>query len=900
MFTLKPYQPSQRIMLNSLKNRFLAWFILVAIAIACIVFPLNYFHKKEELAIRKTVYELNSLHIAFIKDLQHTGEFLSYETTNPDFFITGESSYLDKHKQFKDSLKQLFDKHLFFNKTNSTLKNKSLQTIWSTYSDYCQIFDSIVYYIYQRGYRDFALEGEMIGYLSKAEKNPKLKNSTHEIRKYEREYLNRNDPAFVPIVNDLVDKQISTVLLHGNYSLKDKQEFVTLLNDYISSFYKLVALDDKIGLKSNTGLKAKLNCAGDILEQEIINAVSQSLEYENAQITRLNSLFAFFSILLILGAIAISIYLSKHLVSPLEQLNHYISKIAENDFNYSEKLNLRKSSTEIREIYKAFRNMAAQLKIREKQRDTALSIAYENEKRYRHLSDMLPQSIFETDRLGNLIYANKTWYKTFGYTQEDIEQGLNLIEILNTDTNNHLFGNNKIENSDYIAIRKDRRKFPASVYSDTIIENDKIIGRRGIIIDSTLRNKYIETLRKETVKAVTSDKQKSSFLANMSHEIRTPMNSIIGFANLLSAQQIPEEQKKEFIKYIQSSGQILLNLIDDIIDVAKIEAGEIKIKPGKCSPVNIINELCNTFEGYKTSIGKEHLKIITFLPEEKIIFRTDPFRLRQILSNLISNAIKYTEQGNVTIRFLKKNDRFLEFSVEDTGIGLTQEELNVIFERFRRTKTSENKNISGTGLGLAISKNLVELLSGQMWVSSDPDVGTKFWFELPYIQIESGPNTPLQTENSENLNQYNWHNRTILIAEDDDNSYAFLKQLLNKTNAHLVRAVNGKEVVEAVKFTDDIDIVLMDIQMPSQNGYEATRLIKEIKPHLPVIAQTAYAMEGDKEKSIMAGCDDYIAKPIQPRKLLAKINQFLIPKDNTSPAEIIETILKPSTSMKNR
>jgi CheY-like chemotaxis protein len=183
-----------------------------------------------------------------------------------------------------------------------------------------------------------------------------------------------------------------------------------------------------------------------------------------------------------------------------------------------------------------------------------------------------------------------------------------------------------------------------------------------------------------------------------------------------------------------------------------------------------------------------------------------------------------------------------------------------------------------------------------------PLVGTKFWFELPYVRIQHEKNQNFNTDNLEKSDHYDWYNRTILVAEDDDSSYTFLKQLLSKTNARLVRAINGKEVVEAVKFTEDIDIVLMDIQMPLLNGYDATRQIKELKPHLPIIAQTAFAMEGDKEKSILAGCDDYITKPIQPRQLLAKIGQFLSHIDDINSSKQVDStdqIHKNSPSKKN-
>ena len=296
----------------------------------------------------------------------------------------------------------------------------------------------------------------------------------------------------------------------------------------------------------------------------------------------------------------------------------------------------------------------------------------------------------------------------------------------------------------------------------------------------------------------------------------------------------------------------------------------------------------HTFEGYKASLGKGNLKLSTHLPKEDLLFKTDSFRLKQILTNLISNAIKFTDEGTVAINLRVKNNRFLEFSVEDTGIGLTKEELNSIFARFKRTSQSEEKNIAGTGLGLSISKNLVELLGGQMWVSSEVKKGTRFWFELPYVRVLQKTDNSLQKQKLLDSSHYNWSNRTFLIAEDDDSSYVYLKELLRKTNVRLVRAVNGREVVEAVKFSDKIDCILMDIQMPYLNGYEATKEIKKINPSLPIIAQTAFAMEGDKEKSILAGCDDYITKPVHPRNLLEKISQFLSEERNEAFNESIQ------------
>ncbi|MBN1949686.1 MAG: response regulator [Bacteroidales bacterium] len=857
-----------------MRNRVLVFFILVAFVIAGLVFPINYFHAKKRHQIEQRVEDINEVYFCFVRDLKYTSAFISLETMNLDFFVKGESPYLKAHDLIQDSITHRIDSQL--GESGSGSSSGVLYDISKGYKEFCQLFDSIVLYTYKRGYRYLGVEGEMLSYMYAIEKNYSELEGIPKIRSFEREYLNRNDQDAVREIRELSEDLVASLAANQQYPADEKLEIQYLLRAYTKSLTELSELDNRLGIRSNTGLKKDLFSQGNKLEKNLANYVASNRNLEKKQLVQLNILFGILALLLFLSVIGLSIYISKFLVYHLEKLSFYVSKLARHDFNYSgDKLNLHRSSREIRSIYREIRNMVAQLRIREKQRDAAIAEARQSEKRYRDLSELLPQSIFETDKLGNLIYVNKAWYLAFGYTKEDLKEGLNLIEILQTNTDSNIFGINRIENSDYIAIRKDGTRFPAQVYADMIQVDMQMTGRRGIIIDATLRNKYIEGLKKETARAVSSDKQKSSFLANMSHEIRTPMNSIIGFANLLSTEGIEDEQKGEFVQHIQESGQLLLNLIDDIIDVAKIEAGEIKIKPGACDPAKIIHELIHSFEGYKTTLGKGDIELKAIVPNAEIMFNSDPFRLKQILSNLISNAIKFTDKGSVSISCTLKNDRLVEFAVEDTGIGMTKEDLNVIFSRFTRTSKAEAKNIAGTGLGLNISKNLVELLGGQMWVSSVPAEGSRFCFHLPFKALPVETKIPHATRKGESDTIFNWKGRTILIAEDDENSYVFLKEVLQKTQARIVHAVNGKEVVEAVKFSDEIDIILMDINMPYIDGYTATELIKKTRPSLPVIAQTAYAMEGDREKSILAGCDDYMTKPVNPQNLLAKINQFM-------------------------
>lgn len=618
-------------------------------------------------------------------------------------------------------------------------------------------------------------------------------------------------------------------------------------------------------------------------EREAFAAADSQFEAFTQQINagRRTTALAYVAVLLVLLLLAAGLgYLaSKHLVMPLEKLNRYIGSLNRNTALES-RADYRHAPVEIRPVYLEFHKLFNQLKTGEQQRDHALKNANDNHQRYRELTDLLPQSVFETDSYGNYTYVNKAWYKAFGYVQADLDDGLNLIEtLISGSQHDDILGMQKIQNSSFIARRKNGSKFPASVYTDNIMRHGQVAGKRGIIIDITDKVNYIRSLQQETSRAKTSDELKSSFLANMSHEIRTPMNSIIGFSNLLASEQIPDSQKKDFTQYIRTSSEILLNLVDDIIDIAKIEAGELKIVKKDCDLNALGNELLTTSEETRKRLGKAQIKL-HFMPDDgsrNVLLKTDPFRLRQVLINLINNALKFTENGTVDFGYRIKEDRLVEFFVKDTGPGLTREELDLIFERFKRAKFSEEKNIAGTGLGLAISRNLVKLLGGEMWVDSVAGEGTTFLFTLPYLRTTVLADEPDQRKSTDS--HYNWQGKTLLIAEDDPNSFRFLRELLAGTQATILHAATGKQAVEAVS-SNRVDLVLMDILLPEMDGLEATRNIKLINPQLPVIAQTAYAMSGDMEKMKAAGCDDYISKPLDLKKLLIIMQRYLLPGNN--------------------
>jgi signal transduction histidine kinase len=381
---------------------------------------------------------------------------------------------------------------------------------------------------------------------------------------------------------------------------------------------------------------------------------------------------------------------------------------------------------------------------------------------------------------------------------------------------------------------------------------------------------FNEELKIAKEKAEESDRLKSAFLANMSHEIRTPMNAIAGFAELLRQRGLDYDTIDQYVEIINSNGQQLISIIDDIIDISRIEADEINISPARTNINKILQELTVVF---RTVANNKDIDFFLFcgLEDEKAYSETDEIRLKQVFSNIISNAIKFTHKGSVTIGYTFNNNIF-EFYVRDTGIGISPEHFEMIFERFRQVESGLSRKFGGTGLGLTISKVLIKLLGGKIWLTSEFDKGSTFYFTLPYIKSKQTKATEAEKDK---VVVPHWPDKTILVAEDEEFNYFLIQEILSQTNVRVLRAKNGIEAVESCKKYPEINLVLMDIKMPEMNGYEATKIIKSFKPHLPIIAQTAYAMTEDRSKALSAGCDSYLSKPIQKERLLSVIrDQF--------------------------
>lgn len=357
----------------------------------------------------------------------------------------------------------------------------------------------------------------------------------------------------------------------------------------------------------------------------------------------------------------------------------------------------------------------------------------------------------------------------------------------------------------------------------------------------------------------------------MSHEIRTPMNGILGFSALLKEPNLNGELQQEYIRIIEKSGARMLNIINDIVDISKIEAGLMKLKTGK-SNINEVIEYIYTFFKPEAEVKGIKISYRNTLPVKEAIISTDDEKLYAILTNLVKNAIKYIEKGEIELGYLKISET-LEIFVKDTGIGIPKDRQTAIFERFVQADISDKMARQGAGLGLSISKAYVEMLGGKIWVESEEGSGSTFFFSLPYTvePLERkvvGKIIPIQEEKKQ------IKKLKILIAEDDETSEMLLSILTKDYSRELLQTANALETIEICRNNPDIDLILMDINMPEMGGYEATRQIRQFNQEVIIIAQTAYGLFGDRDKSIQAGCDDYISKPIKSEDLKALIMKF--------------------------
>lgn len=402
--------------------------------------------------------------------------------------------------------------------------------------------------------------------------------------------------------------------------------------------------------------------------------------------------------------------------------------------------------------------------------------------------------------------------------------------------------------------------------------NNSPKGIIGVSSDITRQKQIEEELVKAKEKAEESNCLKSAFLANMSHEIRTPMNGILGFANLLKEPDLSGVEQKNYIELINQSGERMLNIINDIVDISKIESGLMELS---LSTSNINEQIQYIHNFFKAEAEAKGIRIVAnlSLEDSEATLITDREKVYAILTNLVKNAIKYTTKGEIELGCIRKGN-FLEFYVKDTGIGIPKARYQAIFERFVQADIENRMAYQGAGLGLAISKAYVEMLGGEIWVESEQEKGSIFYFTIPCYNKPEVKQSEHQHVFAEKIKESRKLN--ILIVEDDEISELLLEKIVGLISNEVLKARTGVEAVELAKSNPDIDLILMDVCMPELGGYEATKKIRQFNKEVVIIAQTANVAAESKEFAIESGCNDYIAKPIDRDKLYELICKFFI------------------------
>ena len=502
---------------------------------------------------------------------------------------------------------------------------------------------------------------------------------------------------------------------------------------------------------------------------------------------------------------------------------------------------------------------------------------------YRMLVQSADDGISFYDRDWNLKFANKAFYSMIGL-DHDQYGSFNTADLIHPEDLDYEKNRNEALKSkgffeaELRLKHKDGNYINLSTRSVTVKnETGEMIGSLTISRDITTLKKAHEDLVKANIEAEASNRLKSSFLANISHEIRTPLNSVVGFANLLLANDLTNEVKEEYIEHINHNSEKLLQIIGDIIDLSRLESSQIEITYEEASVNSIVNEIV---EDARKIVKRNEKSIIinvkNLLEDNSDLIFTDRVWLKRVLNHLMDNAVKFTLEGSVRLTYAKENEN-LVFRIRDTGIGINKENLDHIFEEFRQEIDGHHRPFEGLGVGLTLAKEVVERMGGRIFVQSEKGVGSEFSFSIPYRP--AGGSTRIKSKLTTGTDQMNlplnWSKRKCLLVDDNKDVLLYLNRVLVDTGINILTARSGIEAIEIVKSNPDIDVVLLDMQMPEMNGIEATKEIRKIRRDIPIIAQTAFIFEDDKDIILEAGCDACLIKPIRKDHLLTVMSSFI-------------------------
>lgn len=520
----------------------------------------------------------------------------------------------------------------------------------------------------------------------------------------------------------------------------------------------------------------------------------------------------------------------------------------------------------------------------------------ESQRRFNDLMSNVTLISVMLDENGNIIFCNNFLLKLTGYSHDELINKNWFDIFIKEDIREQVFqiykklmsGDPVPQNYENEILTKSGETLIIDWNNTALYDyNKKIVGTASIGVDITQnrknenllkeKNEEYEALNEELkqsneelwiskVKAEEANQLKTEFLRNMSHEIRTPMNGIIGFSEMINGKDISEEKRSYYSRIIQSSSHQLLKIIDDILEISKLETKKIYLSEETFCLNDFLMQLFSVFD-LKAKERNIALYLYKELPDEQSHIISDKTKLNKILSNLIENAIKYTYEGYIEIKYFHK-DNFLHISVKDTGIGISKNNQEVIFERFSQEDRELSNKKGGLGLGLSIAKENAELIGGHIYLDSEKGQGATFTLVIPYKKPEE------YATSSNAISEFSHEDIfTILIAEDEEVNYLYLVEILNN-NYKLIHAKNGKEAVDIFLSSQKIDLILMDIKMPVMDGLKATKMIRESNPTVPIIAQTAYSSESDRDLSLGAGCNDFISKPIKQDDLLNIMSKY--------------------------
>jgi len=530
-------------------------------------------------------------------------------------------------------------------------------------------------------------------------------------------------------------------------------------------------------------------------------------------------------------------------------------------------LNERK---EITGVVVVFRDQTAERNARE--------VLAEKERRYRTFINTSHDMIFIKDDQMQYIVVNDRLVNFFGLTREKI-LGKTDFDLMNeAEALNWKKSDEKTLQQMSLVVTEEKidgRIYETNKFPLLLSGNKTGIG--GFIRDVTEIKQMLSDLTDAKNRAEENDRLKTAFLNNLSHEIRTPLNGIVGFSELINDPAIDEKERARFGAIVKQNSDRLLAIITDIISIATIEAGQEKLRVSEADVNNMMNDLCQHYRMVLNN-GQVEINFHTALSVEEAQVLIDGTKLAQVISNLVDNAIKFTEKGSIKVECSRQFD-WLHFSVQDTGIGIPEEYQQVIFERFRQVDNDKEVVYRGNGLGLAISKAYIELMGGVIGVRSEPSKGSCFYFSIPYrpavaeAPVKEHPMTLKNEDGPMEKDTYTTE-KLLLIAEDEESNYLLTEKMLAPYPYRIIHVTNGQAAIDQCFENPAIEMALMDLKMPGINGYEATRRIRELRPDMPIVAVTAYALSGDREKALEAGCNDYLSKPFDRHDLIAMIEKF--------------------------